>query len=50
MENMDNFVKCVVGVSKEGYNHVQVLAKIADYENLEKNLTDYKDEVNTQER
>ena len=36
MEDIDQFVKCVVGISKENYNPVQILAKIADYENLEK--------------
>ena len=45
MEDLDQFVKCVVGMSKEGHNAVQVLAKIENYENLEKNLTDYKEEV-----
>ena len=37
MDDMDMFVKSVVGISKENYDPVQVLAKIADYENLEKN-------------
>jgi hypothetical protein len=45
MEDIDEFVRCVVGISKQNYNPVQVLAKIADYESLEKNLTDYKEEV-----
>ena len=45
MEDLDQFVKCVVGISKEGHNAVQVLAKIANYENLEKNLTDYNEEL-----
>ncbi len=45
MENMDHFVKCVVGISKEGYNHFHILAKIADYENLEKDLKNYKTDV-----
>ena len=45
MEDIDEFVKCVVGIFKEGYNPVQVLAKITSYESLEKNLTDYKEEV-----
>ena len=46
MDDMDQFVKCVVGISKENYNHVQVLAKIADYENLEKDSNYYKEEIN----
>ena len=37
MDDIDQFVKSVVGISKENYDPVQVLAKIADYENLEKN-------------
>ena len=46
MDDLDQFVKCVVGISKEGHNAVQVLAKIANYENLEKNTNRYKSEVN----
>ncbi len=46
MEDLNQFVKSVVGISKESHNAVQVLAKIADYENLEKDLNRYKDEVN----
>jgi len=45
MEDLDQFVKCVVGMSKEGYNSVQILAKIANHENLEKDLNRYKSEV-----
>ena len=45
MDNLDKFVKCVVGISKEGHNAVQVLGKIANYENLEKNLTNFNEEV-----
>ena len=48
--NIDQFVKCVVGISKENYNSVQILEKIADYENLEKNSRYYNEEVNRQER
>ncbi len=46
MENIDQFVKCVVGISKENYNPVQVLVKIANYENLEKNSSYYNEQVN----
>ena len=46
MENMDQFVKCVVGISKENYNPAQILKKIADYENLEKNSRYYNEQVN----
>jgi len=46
MENMEQFVKCVVGISKENHDPVKVLTKIADYENLEKNLRFYKEEIN----
>ena len=45
MENMDQFVKCVVGISKENYNPAQILKKIADYENLEKNSRYYNEQV-----
>ena len=45
MENLDHVVKCVVGIAKENYDPVQIVAKIADYENLEKSLTYYKGEV-----
>jgi hypothetical protein len=46
MDNMEQFVKCVVGVSKEGYNPVQVLTKIKDHETLEKEANYYREEVN----
>jgi hypothetical protein len=46
MENIEQFVKCVVGVSKENYNHVQILSKMADYETLEKNSRYYNEQVN----
>ena len=36
MDDMNMFVKSVVGISKENYDPVQILAKIADYENLRK--------------
>src|ERR671910_26285 len=45
IEDIDQFVKCVVGIAKENYNHVQILKKIADYENLEKNSRYYNDQV-----
>jgi hypothetical protein len=45
IENMEPFVKCVVGISKENYNPVQVLTKIADYDTLEKETKYYKLEV-----
>src|SRR5215204_520440 len=46
MDDIDQFVKCVVGISKEGYNPVKVLKKIADYESLEKEANHYRGEVN----
>ena len=46
MDNIDQFVKCVIGISKENYNPVQILEKIADYENLEKNSRYYSEQVN----
>jgi hypothetical protein len=45
MENMDQFVKCVVGISKANYNLAQILKKIADYENLEKCSRYYNEQV-----
>ncbi|HEX2407495.1 MAG TPA: hypothetical protein VHJ38_09840 [Nitrososphaeraceae archaeon] len=46
MENIDRFVQCVVGISKENYDPVKVLTKIEDHESLEKNLRYYNDQVN----
>lgn len=46
MDEMDMFVKSVVGISKENYDPVQILTKIADYENLEKNSRYYNEQVN----
>ena len=45
MENMSQFVKCVIGISKENYDPVQVLAKIADYEDLKHDSNYYKAEI-----
>jgi outer membrane murein-binding lipoprotein Lpp len=45
MEDLALFVKCVVGISKEGYNSVQVVTKIADYENLKSETDYYKSQV-----
>jgi hypothetical protein len=45
MDDMDVFVKSVVGMSKENYDYVQVLAKIAEHEKLEKDLDYYKEEI-----
>ena len=33
MENLDQFVNCVVGIAKEKYVVTNVLEKIRDYEN-----------------
>ena len=46
IENIDHFVNCVIGISKEGANPVQVLSKIAEYEKLETDAKYYKLEVN----
>ena len=46
MDDIYQFVKCVVGISKENYNPVQVLTKIADYETIEKKANQYREEVN----
>ena len=45
MENIDPFVKSVIGMSKENYDYFKVLEKIADYENLEKDSGYYKEEI-----
>ena len=45
MDDMDMFVKSVVGMSKENYDYNQVLAKIAEHEKLEKDLDYYKEEI-----
>jgi hypothetical protein len=46
MDNIDMFVQSVVGIAKENHDPLQVLAKIADYENLEKNSRYYSEQVN----
>ena len=45
IDDIDQFVKCVVGVSKENNNPFQIVTKIADYERLEKQAKYYKTEV-----
>ena len=45
MDDMDMFVKSVVGMSKANYDYVQILAKIAEHEKLEKDLDYYKEEI-----
>ncbi len=45
MDDMDMFVKSVVGMSRENYDYVQILAKIAEHEKLEKDLDYYKEEI-----
>src|SRR5215211_123195 len=45
MEDLDLFVKCVAGVSREGYNPVQIVTKIAEYETLDREANHYKTEV-----
>jgi hypothetical protein len=39
------FVRSVVGMSKENNDYVQILAKIAEHEKLEKDLDYYKEEI-----
>jgi hypothetical protein len=46
MDNIDMFVQSVVGIAKENYDPLQVLAKIADYENVEKNSRYFNEQVN----
>ncbi|HJU59065.1 MAG TPA: helix-turn-helix domain-containing protein [Nitrososphaeraceae archaeon] len=45
MENLDQFVDCVVGIAKENYNVTKVLELIGDYENLLSYIQLYKKEV-----
>jgi hypothetical protein len=45
MDDMEMFVNSVVGISKENYDPVQILAKIAEHEKLEKDLYSYKEEI-----
>jgi hypothetical protein len=45
MDDMEKFVKSVVGISKENHDPVKILAKIADYENLENNSRQYNEQI-----
>ncbi|HEX6294778.1 MAG TPA: helix-turn-helix domain-containing protein [Nitrososphaeraceae archaeon] len=45
MDDMDRFVKSVVGMSRANYDYVQILDKIAEHEKLEKDLDYYKEEI-----
>jgi CENP-B N-terminal DNA-binding domain len=45
MENLDQFVNCVVGISKENYDVTNVLELIGDYKNLLYYIEFYKNEV-----
>ena len=45
MENLDQFVNCVVGIAKENYDVTNVLEKIRDYENLIYYIEHYKIQV-----
>jgi hypothetical protein len=45
MENLDQFVNCVVGISKENYSVTKVLELIGDYDNLLNYIQLYKKEV-----
>ena len=47
IDNINHFVNCVIGISKEGANPVQILAKIAEFEKLEEDSKYYKLEVNS---
>ena len=46
MDDMEKFVKCVIGIARENHDPVQILTKLADYENLEKKSRYYNEEVN----
>jgi hypothetical protein len=45
MENLDQFMNCVIGISKENYNVTKVLELIGDYDNLLNYTHLYKNEV-----
>jgi hypothetical protein len=45
MDNLDLVVKCVIGISKENYNPFEIIRKIADYANLERNSRYYNEQV-----
>ena len=45
MDDMDRFVKSVVGMSRENYDYVQIVARIAEHDKLEKDLDYYKEEI-----
>ena len=47
MENLDQFVNCVVGIAKENYDVTKVLEKIGDYDNLLYYIQYYSKEVET---
>ena len=46
MDDIDRFITSFVALSKENYNPSQMLAKITNYDNLEKDSAYYKEEVN----
>jgi hypothetical protein len=48
IENLDQFVNCVVGISKENYSVTKVLELIGDYDNLLYYIQLYKKEVEAQ--
>ncbi len=45
MENIDQLVKSVIGMSKENHDYIKVIEKIADYENLEKSTKYFNEQV-----
>ena len=45
MDDLDRFVKSVVGMSRANYDYVQIVDKIAEHEKLEKDLEYYKEEI-----
>ena len=47
IENLDQFVNCVVGIAKENYNVTNVLEKMRDYDNLVYYIQYYSKEVET---
>ena len=45
MENLDQFVNCVVGIAKENYDVTNVLKKMRDYDNFVSYIQYYKKQV-----
>ncbi len=45
IENLDQFVNCVIGIAKENYDVTNVLEKMGDYDNFVYYIQYYKKEI-----